>query len=158
MTHHIIDTHVHIWDLQRAEYAWLKNDTSILNQTYSIDQLSPQLSKAGVTGGVLVQAANNLEDTDLMLEAAAGTSWLKGVVGWLPLTSPRESEKALAERYLEDSYFKGCRHLIHNEGDPRWLLQDKVMESLRLLAAHHLPYDVVGVSPEHLETAIRVAE
>ena len=39
MIKHIVDSHVHVWDLERAEYTWLENDTSILNKTYSIDQL-----------------------------------------------------------------------------------------------------------------------
>ena len=59
MTKHIVDTHIHVWDLERVEYEWLKNDTSILNKTYSIEQLTPHIYKANVTDGILVQAANN---------------------------------------------------------------------------------------------------
>lgn len=158
MTNRVIDTHVHAWNLERAEYAWLKNDTSILNQSYSVDQLNPEIFKANVTQGVLVQAANNFEDTDLMLEAAANTDWIVGVVGWLPLTDHKATVKALTEKYLANSYFRGCRHLIHNEADPRWLLKHSVMESLNTLASFRIPFDVVGVSEEHLETAIKVAE
>lgn len=158
MIKRIIDTHVHVWNLQRAEYAWLKNDTSILNQTYFIERLSPQIAKANVTHGVLVQAANNFEDTELMLETAANTEWIKGVVGWLPLTDPDATAKALTGTFLSNPYFKGCRHLIHNETDAKWLLQDSVMASLEILASYQIPYDVVGINTEHLKTAIRVAE
>ncbi len=158
MIKNIVDTHVHIWNLDRAEYAWLKNDTSILNRTYSIEQLSPLIHKANVTQGILVQAANNLDDTDLMLEVAARTDWIAGVVGWLPLTDSEATGEALTGKYLDNPYFKGCRHLIHNEADSRWLLQDSVMESLKILADHHIPYDLVGVNTAHLMTAIQVAE
>lgn len=157
MATRVIDTHIHAWNLERAEYGWLKNDTTILNQSYSVEQLSPLISKANVTQGILVQAANNFDDTDLMLEIAAKTDWIVGVVGWLPLTDPEAVVKALEEKYLYNSYFRGCRHLIHNESNARWLLQDNVMESLKVLAAHGIPYDIVGVSAEHLETAIQVA-
>jgi L-fuconolactonase len=158
MSKRIIDTHIHIWDLERAEYAWLENDNTILNQTYSIEQLSPLIDKAHVTQGILVQAANNFEDTDLMLEAAAKTDWVAGVVGWLPLTDREATEKALTGKYMDNPYFKGCRHLIHNETDARWLLQDRVMESLKILATCQIPYDIVGINAEHLEAAIEVAE
>lgn len=158
MTRNIVDTHVHVWDLERAEYAWLQNDTSILNRTYSIEALSPHIQKANVTEGILVQAANNFEDTDWMLRVADRTAWIKGVVGWLPLQDPVSTEKALTGNYLKNPYFKGCRHLIHNESDPRWLLQEKVIESLKILAAHSLSYDVVGVNTDHLRTALQVAE
>ena len=158
MTKHIVDTHIHIWNLEGAEYDWLKNDTSILNKTYSIEQLSPLIHKANVTKGVLVQAANNFEDTDMMLETAAQTAWIAGVVGWLPLINPEETERMLSKKYLNNQYFKGCRHLIHNEADTQWLLQDKVIESLKILAGYHIPYDIVGINTEHLEMAIQVAE
>lgn len=158
MTKQIVDTHIHVWDLERAEYAWLKNDTSILNKTYSIEQLTPHIYKANVTDGILVQAADNFEDTDIMLEVADRTDWIKGVVGWLPLTDPVAMKKLLTEKYLKNNYYKGCRHLIHNEADTQWLLQGNVIESLNILASHHLTYDIVGVNAEHLQAAIKVAE
>lgn len=153
----IIDTHIHIWNFDRARYAWLDNDTSILNRNYEIEELNPEREKAGITAGVLVQAANNLEDTDWMLEVAARIDWLKGVVGWLPLTDPGATEKLLNSKYKSNSLFRGVRHLIHNENDPRWLLQENVLQSLSILASHDIPYDVVGITDAHIETALQVA-
>jgi len=158
MQQRIVDTHVHIWNFEKAEYAWLKGDTSLLNRSYSIEELEEEREKTGVTNGVLVQAANNFEDTDWMIEVAEKNDWTKGVVGWLPLMDPIETAKALGEKYCQQKYFKGVRHLIHDELDPRWLLQDEVMESLRIIADHRLPYDVVGILPGHIETALMVAE
>lgn len=153
----MIDTHIHIWDLEKASYKWLENDTTLLNRTYRLEELTPHIAGAQVSGGVLVQAANHFEDTDQMLEAAVATDWIDGVVGWLPLTDPVATGAALTGKYLKNRYFKGCRHLIHNEGDPCWLLQDTVIESLKMLAAQGLTYDVVGVNAAHLQTAIAVA-
>jgi len=159
MTNHIIDTHIHVWNLQRAEYEWLKGDTSILNQTYFIEQLTPLIKNAGITEGILVQAANNFEDTDVMMEIAAKNGWIKGVVGWLPLISPEATEKALAEKWPDNkTYLRGCRHLIHNELDNSWLLQNDVLKSLNILAKHDLTYDIVGINIDHLKAAITVAE
>ena len=154
----IVDTHVHIWDFDRAEYSWLKGSTSILNRTYRIDELENERMKAGITAGVLVQAANNLQDTDYMLEVAATTDWIKGVVGWLPLMNPDETERLLEDQYGKSPYFKGVRHLIHDEPDTKWLLQHEVLESLGILAYHKIPYDVVGISPEHISTALEIAD
>jgi L-fuconolactonase len=158
MSKHIVDTHIHVWDLERTEYAWLKNDTSILNKTYSIEQLTPAIYKANVTSGILVQAANNFEDTDMMLEVAGRTDWIKGVVGWLPLIDPVATENQLIEKYLKNNYYTGCRHLIHNEVDAQWLLQENVIESLKVLAKYQLTYDIVGVNADHLQAAIKAAE
>jgi L-fuconolactonase len=157
MSFPIIDSHIHIWDLDRVEYAWLKGNTSILARSYSIDEVEPLTEAAGVSYGVLVQAANNFGDTDLMLEVAEARPWLKGVVGWVPLMDPQGTSEAL-DKYLKNPYFRGVRHLIHDEADPKWLLQDKVLESLKMLADRHVPYDVVGVLPEHIKTVIEVSD
>ncbi|RXK57982.1 amidohydrolase [Lacibacter luteus] len=157
MIQKIADTHVHIWDFHRAEYAWLKDNTSILNRTYSIEEIETERIDAGITKGILVQAANNFEDTDWMLHVAVNTNWIAGIVGWLPLTDPEATLKALQRKYGKEKYFKGVRHLIHDEPDAEWLLQPEVINSLQILADHNIPYDVVGVLPEHIETALEVA-
>ena len=154
----IVDTHVHVWDPDRAEYPWLEGDDSILNQVWSIEQLEAERQEAGITKGVLVQASGNLEDTNLMLETAHRTEWITGVVCWLPLMDPPMTRRILEERYLKEKYFKGVRHQIHDEKDPEWLLQPSVIESLEILAAHDIPYDVVAVLPAHIETAIEVGK
>lgn len=157
MQHPIIDTHIHVWNFQRAEYAWLEGNTTILNRSYDIDELDHERQSAGITAGVLVQAANNFEDTDWMIEVAQKNNWINGVVGWLPLMDPGATEKSLQHKYAGQQYLKGVRHLIHDEPDHRWLLQENVVESLRIVATQKLTYDVVGILPEHIETAIEVA-
>lgn len=154
----IIDTHIHVWNFDKATYPWLDGNTSILNRTYHIEEIEKERKDVNVTGGVLVQASNNLEDTNWMLEVAASTEWIQGVVGWLPLTDPAATQKLLEETYLKEKYFKGVRHLIHDEADPKWLLQPAVLDSLRLLASYNISYDVVGVLPEHIRTVLIVAD
>ena len=154
----IIDTHVHVWDLDKAEYPWLTGDTSLLNQTWSLEQLEEERKKAGVSVGVLVQAASNLEDTENMLQAAERNEWIKGVVGWVPLKQPAVAKDLLDKEYFNNPYLRGVRHQIHDERDPNWLLQAEVIESLRLLAERDIPFDIVAVLPEHIETVIKVSD
>lgn len=158
MNHPIIDTHIHVWNFDKAEYGWLKNDTSILKRTYHIEEIEEERNAAGITAGVLVQASINTEDTDWMLEVAAKTNWIKGVVGWLPLMDPVKTEQLLNDIYLKNPYYKGVRHLIHDEPDAQWLLQDTVIESLKILVKYNLTYDVVGILPEHIRTVLTVTE
>src|SRR5688500_17512849 len=143
----IIDTHIHVWDFDQAEYSWLEGDTSILNRTYRLNELSEERISAGVTEGILVQAANNFHDTDWMLKVALENDWITGVVGWLPLVDPQKTELALESMYKANHYFKGVRHLIHNEADTEWLLQPNVIKSLHIVANNNLAYDVVGIIP-----------
>jgi L-fuconolactonase len=153
----IIDTHIHVWNFDKAVYPWLDGNTSILNRTYNIEEIEAERNAVGVTEGLLVQASNNLEDTNWMLEVAANNGWIKGVVGWLPLMDTAATEKAVNE-YGKNNYFKGVRHLIHDEADPKWLLQPAVIDSLKILAEKNVTYDVVGVLSQHIKTVLEVAD
>lgn len=153
----IVDTHVHTWNLEKLRYGWLDGNTSILNRSYPLEELENERQVAGVKAGVLVQAANTLEETQYMLELAAHTEWIKGVVGWIPLMEPSAAEHAI-NAFKKSPFFKGVRHLIHDEPDENWLGREEVVESLGLLAEAGIPYDVVGVKLSHLQNAISVAE
>lgn len=154
----IIDTHVHVWDLEKASYPWLDGDQSILNRTWRIEEIESDRKEAGIVAGVLVQASGNLEDTELMLETARKTDWIKGVVAWLPLMDSNETERLLGEKFLKEKYFKGIRHQVHDEKDLNWLLQPIVTESLKILASYKISYDSVGILPAHITTVLKVAE
>ncbi len=153
----IIDTHLHIWNLQRVHYAWLTPELGILYQNYEVPAVAVQMEAANVARAILVQAANSIEEMDFMLENAAKYDCIAGVVGWLPLLSPVATAK-FVEKYKKNAYFKGIRHLIHDEPNPKWLLQAHVIESLKILADNHIPFDVVGVLPEHLECVSRIGK
>ena len=153
----VIDTHMHSWDLQKVRYSWLDGDTSILAQNYYPSGIEDQLQAANVSAAVMVQAANNIEDTAFMFDCAEQYPWIIGVVGWVDLLNPETAKKQL-EAHLQNKYFKGIRHLIHDEPDHNWLLQPTVIESLEILADHGVPFDVVGVKIEHIKAAIQVAK
>lgn len=153
----IVDTHVHTWNLEKLRYGWLDGNTSILNRSYPLEELEKERMAAGVKAGVLVQAANTLEETQYMLELAADNAWIKGVAGWVPLMQPSETERAISV-FKKNLCFKGVRHLIHDEPDENWLCREEVVESLGLLAEAGIPYDVVGVKLSHLRNAIRIGE
>ncbi len=145
----IIDTHQHLWDLDRVAYPWLLPEFGPIARTFVPADLEPQLAAAGVTHTVLVQSANSYADTEYMFEQAALHPWVTGVVGWAPLLYPDVAARAF-DRFGANPLFAGIRHLIHNEADPHWLLQDRVIESLKLLAARGLTFDVVATLHEHL--------
>ena len=157
MTIPIIDCHQHLWDLSKVEYAWLVPAYGPLYRTYLATELEPQMAEAGVSATILVQSANSYADTVYMLDQADVYPWMIGVVGWTDLLDPADTAKAI-ERFSKNRYFRGVRHLIHEEPDPHWLLQPVVWESLQLLADAGYTFDVVATKHEHLECLPAIGE
>jgi L-fuconolactonase len=71
---------------------------------------------------------------------------------------PNATLEILEVQLLKEKYCKGIRHQIHDEQDSKWLLQPAVIDSLTILEEKKIPFDVVAVLPEHIETALAVAE
>jgi L-fucono-1,5-lactonase len=145
----IVDSHQHFWNLDEVEYDWLVPSYGPIYRTFEPDELEPQLRAAGVDRTVLVQAACSFEDTDSMLAHAAAREWIGAVVGWVPLVDHAATERAL-EHYLANPWFKGVRHLNHDEADPDWLVRADVIDGLRVLEERGLPFEVIAVYPLHL--------
>lgn len=154
----IIDSHQHFWDLDRVEYPWLVPDYGPIYRTFTPAELEPQLAAAGVERTVLVQSANSFDDTDSMLRHAAAHEWIGAVVGWVPLEDAAAAARALDETYLANPWFKGIRHLNHEEADPDWLVRPAVIDGLKVLQERGLVYEVVAVYPLHLGHVPALAE
>jgi L-fuconolactonase len=152
-----VDAHQHFWNLDLVDYPWLTSDLAPIQRTFEPPELEPQLRAAGIDYTVLVQAANSYADTDYMLRQADRYGWISAVVGWVPLLEPAEAERALA-RYMDHPAFRGVRHLIHDEPDPDWIVQERALEGLQVLAAAGISFDFVAVFPNHLKHIPTVAE
>ncbi|WP_061961649.1 amidohydrolase family protein [Demequina flava] len=151
MTFPVIDSHQHVWDPARAEYAWLDESLAPINRAIGLDELLPELRSCGVTHTVQVQSADNSQDTEVMRESAsAHPEVVVGIVGYGPLERPDELA-AILDQWGRDSRMVGLRSLIHNQPDPDWLLRDDVGEGLALLESAGLALDVVAELPRHLE-------
>jgi L-fuconolactonase len=144
-----IDAHQHLWKPSERRYEWLDAAGLPLNADFGPEDVAADVAAAGITGTVLVQAADSYEDTFYMLSVAARVPEVCGVVAWAPLDRPAEAEAAL-DLYEASPAVRGVRVLNHNYSDPRWLLRPDVSSTLELLAPRGLTLDVVSVRREHL--------
>ena len=145
----MIDTHQHLWMPSERRYEWLDQAGLPLNADFPPELVAADVAAAGITGTVLVQAADSYDDTFYMLSVAARVPVVKGVVAWAPLDRVDETRAAL-ELYRTSPLVRGVRVLNHNYADPRWLLREDVTSSIRLLPPLGLTLDVVSVGTEHL--------
>lgn len=144
----IIDAHQHIWNLEKADYPWLGPSLGQINRTMEFDELAPTLAAHGIGGTVLVQAADNAEDTDLMLDAASRHPQIVAVVAWAPLDRPGMLPARLAH-LAATPVVRGIRNLFHAR--PReWAMSPEVDRGLGLVADAGLTLDFVTSDPAAL--------
>lgn len=152
----VVDAHQHLWQPAPGRYTWIPRGHPVLDRGYTQADVRPAFREAGIELSVLVQAENSFDDTAAMLAVADEDSSIGGVVGWAPLTDPRQCARAIDE-LSRNPCLVGIRHLVHDEPDPDWVVQPTVVESLRLVAERGLTFDLVTSTVRHLEHAATLA-
>lgn len=150
----VVDSHVHVWNAGRAEYPWLA-EVPELPAAIELSEFWPEQAVVGVRQVVLVQAADNVDDTKNMLRTAQDHAQVAGVVAWVPLRDARAAE-ALLERWRDEPVV-GIRHLAHRDPDPDLLRDPAVHETLDLLHERDLTFDVCAETPHLLELVPELA-
>ena len=153
----IIDAHQHVWDPNRVRYDWLTEELAPINRPFGFGDLRPALREAGVDATVLVQSADNDDDTNLMLRTAKANPEIAAIVAYVPLDQPAVAAERLIE-LRRNSLVVGTRSLIHNISDPDWLLSPAVDEGLGVLEDACVTFDLVAVLPRHLENVTTMSE
>ncbi len=149
----MIDTHHHLWKYKPKDYGWMDNSMAVLKQDYLPEDLASELQNSGISGTVVIQARQSIDETRWLLELADRHSFIKGVVGWLDLCSP------MLKQHLKEfaSYPKlvGVRHVIHDEPDDDFMLGADFMKGIAQLEAYELCYDLL-LFPRHLSRAVKL--
>jgi L-fuconolactonase len=135
----VIDSHHHLWNYSATEYDWIPPG-SPLAQDQLLDQLTAATSATGVDGTVVVQARQNLAESDWLLSLADQSEILAGVVGWVPLIDPDVGNDL--GRLAAHPKFKGVRHVLQGEPDT-YFLRDDFHRGLSLLPDLDLRYDLL---------------
>jgi L-fuconolactonase len=135
----MIDSHHHLWKYSKRDYPWIP-ENSPLAQDQLIPELESVTSAVGVTGTVVVQARQVIEESDFLLSLAGQTDRIKAVVGWVPLID--ENVGTDLERLAAHPKFKGVRHVLQEEPDEYFLRED-FHRGLAQIPAHSLTYDLL---------------
>lgn len=137
----IIDAHQHFWQYHPVKDAWITDDMKVIQQDFLPQHLQPVLEQNNVDGCVAVQADQSEEETDFLLNLAAGHDFIKGIVGWTDLRN-----EALEERlahYSQFSKLKGFRHIVQGEPDPAFIIREDFCRGIHLLSKYNFTYDIL---------------
>ena len=150
----IIDSHQHFWNYDPIKDAWIDASMKVIRRDFLPKDLKPLLEKNRIDGCIAVQADQSENETDFLLSCAQKNKFIKGVVGWLDLTS--ENLESRLDYYIKNPFFKGLRHIVQAEKDD-YLLRDDVQNGISKLANYNLTYDIL-VFPSQLNAAIALVK
>jgi L-fuconolactonase len=154
-THPTIDSHQHFWQVARGDYGWMGEHVAPLLRDFMPDDLRPHLARAGIDRTIVVQAAETEAETDFLLDLAARTDFIAGIVGWLDMDADNFPERLA--HYRRNPLFVGLRPMLQGLDDDAYILRPRVLEHLRLVADADLAFDILTF-PRHLPHVRRALE
>jgi L-fuconolactonase len=137
-----IDSHQHFWRYDARRDSWITDEMRGIRRDFLPPDLEPTLASNGVGGCVAVQADQSLDETRFLIDLARRHPFIKGVVGWVDLRSPRL--EASLDEFRADPLLRGVRHVAQAEGDD-FLEREDVIRGISRLARSGLTYDILIV-------------
>jgi L-fucono-1,5-lactonase len=150
-----VDAHQHFWRLARGDYGWLTPALAPIYRDFTPADLEPLLALTGIDSTVLVQAAPTVAETRFLLDLAATTPPVAGVVGWAPLDAA-DAPDVVAD-LARDSRLKALRPMIHDIPDVDWMLKPALSPALHAIERADLAFDAL-VRPSHLPNLRRLLD
>ncbi|SNR78113.1 L-fuconolactonase [Lutibacter agarilyticus] len=156
----IIDTHIHIWDLKKLTYPWLKNMQPIVNQTYLMSDYDKAIGCQKVESMVFVQCECKPEQFQEELQwvqnIADVDKRLQGIIPWAPLHTGNAVEPIL-QGFKKDPRIKGVRQIIQFEEDPDFCLKPDFIRGVQLLGQYGLHFEIT-IDPSHFKAVMKLIE
>lgn len=150
-----IDAHHHLWRYRAADFPWIGENMDELKRDFVPADLGPELAGAGIHGTVVVQACQSLDETEWLLSVAKDSKFIRGVVGWAPLSSSAFPE--CLERLRTGAILTGLRHIIQDEPDPHFMQREDFNRGISAIADTGLVYDLL-VFEKQLPSALEFVD
>jgi L-fuconolactonase len=140
----IVDSHVHLYDIERFRYGWLdgapKLKRSSLIADFDAARGSVEVDKI-VFAEVAIDPGLHLQEAAFIQSLADSDPRLCGMVAHAPLEKG-PAIKADLVKLKQHRTLRGIRRLIETERDPSFCLEPAFIEAVRLLPKHDLTFDI----------------
>jgi L-fuconolactonase len=145
-----IDSHQHFWQYDKESHKWITPQMKAIRHDFLPKDLINILENNDIEGTVAVQADSTEEETNFLIELANEYSFIKGVVGWVDLQNENVAQRL--EYYSNFKKVLGFRHVVQDEPDPIFLLDQSFLNGIALLEPLNFTFDVL-IYEKQLPTA-----
>ena len=156
----IVDTHHHLWDLEKLNLPWLEG-VEVLKQSFLISDYLEASRHQNVVKTVYMEVDVAPSQKDLEVELITelcqdSASPMEGaVISGFPGT---DQFKNYINRHKSNPYIKGVRQVLHvTETKPGLCLEENFIEGVRYLGESGWLFDIC-IRPSELEDAVVLAK
>ena len=156
----IVDTHVHLWDLNRLRLPWIQKD-SPLARSYVVKDWQTAIDGLNVVKGVYmevdVDVKQLVDEANFVLDLCrqANTPLCAAVIGGRPADD--DFPKYL-QRFRGNRFLKGVRQVLHNDAaKPGFCLTPAFTRGVQALGDAGLSFDLC-MRPGEIGDALKLVE
>jgi len=143
-----IDSHQHFWKYDPVRYDWIDDNMSVIQKDFLPEDLDPILKANGFDGCITVQSHQSEQENEFQLANADEHDFIKGVVGWVDLQSPKIEERLAYYQQFEK--LKGFRHVLQGESQRDFMLRPDFLKGISMLKKYSYTYDIL-ILPDQLK-------
>lgn len=146
----IIDTHLHIWDMQRLNYSAF-NGHPLFGKTYQIEDYQRDSEALDIEAMVFLECyadfdesgGQYLKEIEFVEDSATRDSRIKGIVPMAPLEWGARVEPMLDKMQARHPMVKGIRRIMEFDSDPRALtLSQAFIDGVNLLERYDWHFEI----------------
>jgi L-fuconolactonase len=147
----IVDSHVHLWDLDRMSYPWLEDLPSI-HETHRLEEYDAAIGDAPVEALVFVECTVSFDnqmsrqEVQWVSSLAERDERIQGIVAHASLEDGRAGRDHL-EWLAQQPLVTGVRRILQAESD-EFLQRPRFIEGVQMLAEFDFTFDLTVQAPQ----------
>jgi L-fuconolactonase len=148
----IIDSHLHLWDLQKMDYPWLENKETPISRNFLVKDFKEATANLPVKKMIFVECGRvpeqYLEEVDWVIERAREEPGIKGMVAYFPVEKATRQIPEL-EELTSRKIVRGIRSGMNQE----IINSEDFLKGLKILPQYTLSYDL-NIGPALMSDAV----
>lgn len=153
----VVDTHLHLWDINKLDYPWL-NEVPAIKTNFHIEDYQTATERFNIEKMVFVQCEclpeQNLQEIEFVTQQALRDNRISGMVAYAPLEQGKRVRKVL-EVFETKAIVKGVRRMCVE--DPDLCCSTPFLDGVNLLPEFDLSFDIC-TTPYHMKAIIQMVE